>query len=124
LAAATQEVPSPATAEEPDAVGVIVAHGEKAATEASDTVGKCQTRNFQTSADSVVDGKSSRANILLCAKLGETDEQWIKTLQTTAVLVSESSMSLAAKIKLTGELDAEITRMRAEIKKAKAQKPK
>ncbi|MBA2466644.1 MAG: hypothetical protein H0V46_03455 [Sphingomonas sp.] len=97
---------------------VFVAYGEAAAAKAKNSVSKCQTRSFQSTTSSVEDGERNQANILLCAKAGETDEQWIQTLQKTSALVAESLLSDAAKLKLRAELQAEIARVRADVRAA------
>ena len=105
--------PLPEPLAEPLDVSVVI--GEAAAKEAVSSLGKCTTRSFQASAQSTVDGNTSQANIALCSKPGDSDTQWLKTLQTTSDMVVASSVSADAKAKLTSELQAEMARVRSQM---------
>ena len=98
-----------------DPLDVSVVIGEAAAKEAVSSLNKCTLRSFQAFATSTVDGKSSQTNIALCAKPGESDQQWLQTLKITSDMVLASSLSANTKTKLTTELRAAIERVRAEM---------
>ena len=87
---------------------------EVAKADAEAFISKCASRKFETAANSNNGGKLRRARIMLCAKPGESDEQWIATLEKAASsVVASTELSIEAKAKISGDLQREIARLRA-----------
>jgi hypothetical protein len=76
----------------------------------------CGTRRFESSADVEEGGHVRRAKLLLCAKPGESDAEWIATLRKAAASVDSSDrLPEDAKAKIGSELKAEIARLTAPL---------
>lgn len=102
IAAAVSEAPDPGR------------RGEIAKADAETFLSKCAGRKFETAANSNNAGKLRKARIVLCAKPGETDEQWVATLEKAASsVVASTQLSIEAKAKIAGDLQKEIARLRA-----------
>jgi hypothetical protein len=92
----------------------LVREGEMAKADAEAYIAKCGLRKFETEASSNYNGKLRKAKILLCAKAGESDAEWIATLEKAASkVVATTELSMDAKAKIAGDLQAEIARLRA-----------
>jgi len=104
----------PAMTQAPAAgVQETVREGEMTKADAEALIATCGPRKFESAAQFNNGGKLRRAKILLCAKHGETDEQWIATLEKAASkVVMSPELSIEAKAKIAGELQAEIARLR------------
>jgi hypothetical protein len=79
-------------------------------------IARCGSRKFETTVNSNNKGKLRKAKILLCAKPGETDEQWIATLEKAAAQLEASpELSAEAKSKVAGEIQAAIGQVRGAL---------
>src|SRR5215213_5724978 len=83
--------------------------GEVAKSEAEAFIARCGSRKFETEVVSNNAGKVRKAKILLCAKAGDSDAQWIATLEKSAAQLEASpQLSADAKSKVVGEIQAVI----------------
>lgn len=123
--AATQAAAQPAEPDaaappaEPDAAAPAPEpfKGEISKEAAEATISQCGERRFETTTETVIDGRTRNAKVLLCAKPTDTDEQWAQTLEKSAAQIESSdALSADAKAKLVGEVKAAI----AELRKPKA----
>jgi hypothetical protein len=106
IAIAVAGAPGPADA---------VHEGEVPQAQAEAFIARCGPRKFETEVISDNQGKVRKAKILLCAKPGESDEQWIATLEKAATQIEGSpALSAAAKSKVTEEIQAAIALVRGE----------
>ena len=72
----------------------------------------CSARKFETSAEIVQDGKKRLTKIRLCAKDGESDAQWVKTLKDALKrLDGMDEVSAESRTKIAADLRAEIDRL-------------
>ena len=108
VAAETAE-PAPAVEPAPAAAAIAKSDAEK-------FIAECGSRRFETSANSNNNGKLRKAKILLCAKSGDSDEQWIATLEKAASsVVASKELSIEAKAKISGALQTEIELLRGKL---------
>ncbi|MEO8176857.1 MAG: hypothetical protein ABI626_09385 [Sphingomicrobium sp.] len=83
--------------------------GQVSKSDAEAFIAQCGLRKFETEVESDNGGKLRKAKILLCAKPGESDEQWIATLDKAAKQIAASpQLSAEAKAKVAGEIQAAI----------------
>lgn len=109
--------PSSATEIERPTIDVhhAVREGEVPKAQAEAFIAQCGPRKFETEVISDNQGKVRKAKILLCAKQGESDDQWIATLEKAASQIEASAaLSAAAKSKVTGEIQTAIALVRGE----------
>ena len=101
-----------AVAAAPGSVDAVRA-GEVPKTQAEAFIAQCGTRKFETEVISDNQGKVRKAKILLCAKAGESDDQWIATLEKAASQIAGSpALSAEAKSKVAGEIQTAIDQVR------------
>jgi len=92
----------------------VVREGEVPKADAEAFIARCGPRKFETEAASNNSGKLRKAKILLCAKPGDSDEQWIATLEKAATQIGASpQLSADAKSKVIGEIQAAISQIRS-----------
>src|SRR5829696_2923774 len=89
--------------------------GELAKSDAEAIIARCGARKFETEVTSNNAGKVRKAKILLCAKAGDSDAQWIATLEKSAAQLEASpQLSAEAKSKVLGEIQAAIAQVRGQ----------
>lgn len=94
-------LPAAALAQEP-----APAAGDKA-------VQDCSAHKFETFVERTVDGEPRKSRVLLCGKTGQTDAEWVATLEDAIVKVRENiEMSADARGQIIAAVGAEITRLR------------
>ena len=97
-----------AVAVAPDSAGAPRA-GEIPKAKAEAIIAQCGARKFETDVISDNQGKVRKAKILLCAKPGESDDQWIATLEKAGSQIAASpALSADAKAKVAGEIQTAI----------------
>ena len=75
-------------------------------------VAGCGARRFETSAEVLNQGEKRVTRIKLCAKPGEDDAAWLRTLrQAREQIGGASQLAPASRIKLGHDLDAEIAQV-------------
>lgn len=112
--AAAQAAAGSAIAQKPALdVSNAVRQGEVSKGAAESFIANCGLRRFDSEVLSSNGGKLRKARILLCAKPGESDEQWIATLDKAASQIDASpQLSAEAKAKVLGEIRAAIGQIR------------
>ena len=74
----------------------------------------CGERRFETSAEVMDQGQKRLTNIKLCAKPGEDDAMWVKSLRQAATTIKGTAqLPEASRTKIVADLDAEIARIEA-----------
>ena len=74
----------------------------------------CGERRFETSAEVMDQGQKRMTKIKLCAKPGEEDATWLKSLRQAATTIKETAqLPDASRTKIVADLDAEIARIEA-----------
>lgn len=77
-------------------------------------IAACSDRRFESTAEVVEKGKKRVTHIKLCAKPGESDATWVKSLEQAAPTIKGSSQLPAERrAKIVADLDAEIARVAA-----------
>lgn len=86
--------------------------GEISRSEAEATLANCGVRRFQSSAESLIDGKMRRTTIRLCAADSESSAEWLAKLEKSAAQVeAQPRLPENVKVKLLADLRAEIARI-------------
>jgi hypothetical protein len=124
LAAAGLAIPAgAATTVHKVVVRKTVTHGGKVRTVVSgDPAAKaiiagCGERRFETSAEVMDQGHKRMTKIKLCAKPGEDDATWLKSLrQASTTIKGTEALPPASRAKIVADLDAEIARVEAVAK--------
>jgi len=81
---------------------------------------RCSGRTFETSVDIMREGKTRRSRVKLCATAGDTDADWLRTLEDAKVKIGDfAGIDDANRARVRADLDAEIARVRASAKPAK-----
>lgn len=87
-------------------------------------VADCEAHKFETTVIVTVDGKPKPSKVKLCGKTGQSDADWLTTLQdAVAKVAANEKMSPSMKQQITGALNAEIATIRARIRAAGATRP-
>jgi hypothetical protein len=74
----------------------------------------CGERRFETSAEVMDQGHKRMTKIKLCAKPGEDDAMWLKSLrQASTTIKGTAELPEASRTKIVADLDAEIARVEA-----------
>ncbi len=74
----------------------------------------CGERRFETSAEVMDQGHKRMTKIKLCAKPGEDDATWLKSLRQAALTIKGTeALPQASRTKIVADLDAEIARVEA-----------
>lgn len=74
----------------------------------------CDAHKFETVVDSVVDGQPHQSKVRLCGKQGQTDADWIGTLQDAiAKLDANTDMPIAVRSQIVTAITAEIARLKS-----------
>lgn len=93
------------------APSMVAAKGDA---QAKAIVAACSDRRFETTAEVMDGGQKRVTRIKLCAKPGEDDATWLKSLKQAAVTIKGSSQLPAeSRAKIVADLDAEIARVQA-----------
>jgi hypothetical protein len=72
----------------------------------------CDAHKFETTVDSVVDGKPHRSKVKMCGKEGQSDADWIRTLKDAiAKLETNSAMPVSTREQIISAINAEIARL-------------
>ena len=81
----------------------------------------CDAHKFETTVESVVDGKPHRSKVKMCGTEGQSDADWIRTL-TDAIgkLDSNKDMPASTRNQIVTAINAEIGRLNTEIAKKAA----
>jgi hypothetical protein len=86
---------------------------EPAAAPAADPLQDCSAHRFETFVERVVDGEPRKSRVKLCGKTGQTDAQWIATLEDAVTKVRENvEMAPDARNQIIAAISAEIARLR------------
>ena len=73
----------------------------------------CGARRFESVAEFEIDGKMKRSRLELCAKDGDTQAEWIATLEKNeAAIKAQTRLPESARFKLLSDLRAEIDRLK------------
>lgn len=108
LAAAAQAGPAAAAAE-PEA---LAAAKSAAAEQAKIAAEHCKARQFEAVVTLEVEGKSRRSRIRMCGREGQSDAQWIRTLQDGAdKIAANPKMPQSAKEQALAAIKAEIDKL-------------
>lgn len=76
----------------------------------------CGARHFETNAEVVDGGQKRLTKIKLCAKPGEDDAMWVKSLQQAAKTIDGTDrLAVESRAKIVAALNAEIIRVQASI---------
>lgn len=74
----------------------------------------CDAHKFETVVDSVVDGQPHQSKVRLCGKQGQTDSDWIGTLQDAiGKLNANTDMPIAVRSQIVTAITAEIARLKS-----------
>lgn len=77
-------------------------------------VASCGDRRFETSAEVDQQGRKRLIKIKLCAKPGEDQATWVKSLRQAATTIKGTeSLPVESRTKIVADLDAEIARVEA-----------
>lgn len=80
---------------------------------ASDAIQDCSAHKFETFVERVVDGEPRKSRVLLCGKAGQTDADWLVTLEDAIVKVRDNAeMAADARDKIIAAISAEIIRLK------------
>lgn len=72
----------------------------------------CDAHKFETTVDSVVDGKPHRSKVKMCGKDGQSDADWIGTLKDAiAKLEANKDMAISTREQIVSAINAEIARL-------------
>jgi hypothetical protein len=72
----------------------------------------CDAHKFETTVDSVVDGKPHRSKVKMCGKEGQSDADWIRTLKDAiAKLETNTAMPVSTREQIISAINAEIARL-------------
>lgn len=75
----------------------------------------CDAHRFETTVDSVVDGQPHRSKVKMCGKEGQSDADWIGTLNDAiAKLEANKQMPATTREQIVGAIKAEIARLNGE----------
>lgn len=112
LAVAAQPAPEASAA---DAAAEAAAK-QAAAEQAKIAAEHCKARQFETVISLEVNGKTRRSRIRMCGEVGQTDAQWIRTLQDGADKISANpKMPQAAKDQALAAIKAEIDKLTPKV---------
>ena len=109
VAAQDQAAPAEASADQPPA-------------KLQSLLQNCDAHKFETTVESVVDGKPHRSNLKLCGTEGQSDADWIGTLKDAVEKVqANEKMPQATRDQVVAAINAEVVRLESELaKKASA----
>lgn len=75
----------------------------------------CDAHKFETTVDTTVDGQPHRSKVKLCGKEGQSDSEWIGTLEDAiAKLESNKEMAPAVREQIVNAVKAEIARLESQ----------
>ncbi len=75
----------------------------------------CDAHKFETTVESVVDGKPNRSKVKMCGQEGQTESEWIESLRDAiAKLEANDSMPRATRDQIIHAIKAEIARLEME----------
>ncbi len=84
----------------------------------------CDAHKFETTVDTVVEGKPHRAKVKMCGKDGQSDADWIGTLDDAiAKLDSNKDMDPAVRDQIVTAVKAEIVRLKGQAPEAVSAAP-
>jgi hypothetical protein len=73
----------------------------------------CDAHKFETMVDTVLDGQPHRSKVKMCGKEGQTDSDWIQTLEDAiAKLESNKEMEPAVREQVVTAVKAEVARLK------------
>lgn len=98
-------------------VGLALGGGVSAAAPAAPTaqlMQSCDAHKFETLVDAMVDGQPHQSKVKLCGKEGQSDADWILTLQDAiAKLNANKNMAPEVRTQIVTAINAEITRLQS-----------
>jgi hypothetical protein len=84
----------------------------------------CDAHKFETTVDTLVDGKPHRSKVKLCGTEGQSDSDWIGTLNdAVAKLDSNKEMAAAVRDQIETAVKAEIARLESQASEAASTGP-
>lgn len=87
-------------------------------------IANCEAHKFETTVNVTVGGLPKSSKVKLCGTAGQSDADWLKTLEDAVVKVAgNDKMSPAVKQQITTALNAEIGKVRAAIAANAAARP-
>lgn len=95
--------------------------------QANEAVQDCNAHKFETVVERVVDGEPRKSRVKLCGKTGQSEAEWIATLEEAIAKLKENGeVPPDARTQIIGAITAEITRLRdpAAVAKAPALTPR
>lgn len=102
-----QEQAEPAGSEQPT--------GDAAAPKLKTLLQDCDAHKFETTVQSVVDGKPHASRVKMCGVEGQTDAEWVGTLKdAVAKLEANSEMAASTRDQIISAVKAEIARLESE----------
>jgi len=111
--ALAQEQAPPAASEQPP--------GDPAAPKLKTLLQDCDAHKFETSVQSVVDGKPHMSRVKMCGVEGQSDAEWIGTLKdAVAKLEANTEMAASTRDQIITAVKAEIARLEGETSKPAA----
>jgi hypothetical protein len=111
--ALAQEQAPPGASEQPS--------GDLAAPKLKTLLQDCDAHRFETSVQSVVDGKPHMSRVKMCGVEGQSDAEWIGTLKdAVAKLEANTEMAASTRDQIITAVKAEIARLEGETSKPAA----
>jgi hypothetical protein len=111
--ALAQEQAAPVASEQPS--------GDPAAPKLKTLLQDCDAHKFETSVQSVVDGKPHMSRVKMCGVEGQSDAEWIGTLKdAVAKLEANTEMAASTRDQIITAVKAEIARLEGETSKPAA----
>ena len=111
--ALAQEQAPPVASEQPS--------GDPAAPKLKTLLQDCDAHKFETSVQSVVDGKPHMSRVKMCGVEGQSDDEWIGTLKdAVAKLDANTEMAASTRDQIITAVKAEIARLEGETSKPAA----
>ncbi|HEY6048410.1 MAG TPA: hypothetical protein VIV07_05110 [Sphingomicrobium sp.] len=92
----------------------VAARAQAPAADPQQLLQNCEAHKFETTVQSVVDGEPHQSKVKLCGQTGQSDADWIHTLQDAiAKLNANKDMPAAMRQQIVGAINVEITRLQA-----------
>jgi hypothetical protein len=92
--------------------------------DAAALIANCEAHKFETTVIVTVEGKLKPSKVKLCGKVGQSDADWLTTLQdAVAKVAANDKMSPSMKQQITVALNAEIANVKTQIAASAAPRP-
>jgi hypothetical protein len=92
----------------------VAVRAQAPGTDPQQVLQNCDAHKFETTVQSIVDGEPHQSKVKLCGQTGQSDADWIHTLQDAiAKLNANKDMPAAMRDQIVGAINVEITRLQA-----------